>query len=85
MTKVIIDVREPVEFQMDHVDGAINIPPIELMSGAPQLSNVPKDTELILYCRTGSRSAVAMKILQDLGFTNMKNGINKDQVLARFL
>jgi phage shock protein E len=85
MAKLIIDVREPLEFISGHVKGAINLPPAKLMAGAKKLRDVPKDAEIILYCRTGSRSAVAANILQSLGYTNLTNGINKDHVTARFL
>ena len=85
MSRVIIDVREPFEFKMGHVKGALNIPPTKLMAGATQLEDVSKDTQLILYCRTGSRSAVAMNILHSLGYTNLVNGINKDHVKAKYL
>ena len=84
MSRVIIDVREPFEFATGHVKGALNIPPAKLMAGAKKLQDVPKDTEIILYCRTGSRSAVAANILQSLGYTNLVNGVNKDHVNARF-
>lgn len=83
MSRVIIDVREPAEYETGHVDGAINIPPSQLLAGSEKLNNIPKDSEIILYCRTGSRSAVAMNMLKDLGFTNLVNGINKDQVNAK--
>lgn len=79
---VIIDVREPYEFATGHVKGAINIPPSRLMAGAPELKDVPKDKQLVVYCRTGSRSAVSMQLLQRMGFTNVVNGINKDHVNA---
>ena len=85
MNKVIIDVREPLEFMTGHVKGALNNPPAKLLAGAKKLQDVPKDAEIILYCRTGSRSAVAANILQSLGYTNLTNGINKDHVNARFL
>ena len=85
MSKIIIDVREPFEFMIGHVKGAINIPPAKLMAGAAKLQGVPKNAEIILYCRTGSRSAVAANILTSLGYTNLTNGINKDHVKARFL
>lgn len=82
---IIIDVREPFEFASGHVAGALNIPPSELMNGAPQLKDVPKDTKLILYCRSGSRSRTAMMILTQQGFTNLVNGINQDYVTQHYL
>jgi phage shock protein E len=85
MNKVIIDVREPFEFATGHVKGALNIPPTKLMKGASKLEGVAKDTEIIVYCRSGARSAVAMNMLQKLGYTNVKNGINKDHVKAKHL
>lgn len=84
MSYTIIDVREPFEFATGHVKGAINIPPEHLMQGAPQLKDLPKGAPLIVYCRTGSRSNVAQHILQGLGYTNITNGINKEQVEAKF-
>ncbi len=85
MSNVVIDVREKDEFATGHVKGALNIPPLKLMKGAKQLVGVPKDANIIVYCRTGSRSSVAAHILHDLGYTNVTNGINKEQVEARFL
>jgi phage shock protein E len=79
---VIIDVREPFEYASGHIDGALNIPLPTLTPDTPQLDDIPKDTPLILYCRTGRRSAAAIQILQNLGYTNLTNGINKDQVEA---
>lgn len=80
MNIIIIDVREPFEFAQGHVEGAINIPPQQLMTGAPALAHTAKDTPLVVYCRSGSRSAVAKNILSSLGFTNITNGINQDHV-----
>lgn len=82
---IIIDVREPDEYSEGHVDGAINIPPDQLLAGAPQLADLPKDAPLLLYCKSGARSNSAMHILRSLGFTNLTNGINKEQVEARFI
>ena len=65
MQRMIIDVREPYEFKTGHVKGAINIPPAKIMAGAKELQDVPKDTELILYCHSGSRSNVSMNILHE--------------------
>lgn len=84
MGKMFIDVREPSEFAMGHVKGAVNIPPSMLMAGAKQLEGVPKDTELVLYCHSGSRSNVSINILRSMGYTNLVNGINKNQVSAKY-
>lgn len=85
MDRIIIDVREPYEYASGHAEGAINIPPADIMAGAQKLTDVPKDTELILYCVSGSRSNVAINMLRGLGFTNLVNGINKDHVTAKYL
>ena len=54
------------------------------MAGAAELKDIPKDTELVLYCLSGSRSNVSMNILQQLGYTNLVNGINKNHVQATY-
>lgn len=84
MNRIFIDVREPFEFAMGHVKGAINLPPAALMAGAAKLKDVPKDTELVLYCRSGSRSNASISILSRMGYTNLVNGINKDQIKAKY-
>lgn len=65
---------------MGHVEGAINVPSESLMNGAPELKDIPKDAKLIVYCRSGSRSAIAMQFFKQMGFTDMINGINKERV-----
>lgn len=84
MERLFIDVREPFEYAMGHVKGAINIPPSKLVAGNVKLDQIPKDTELVLYCLSGSRSNVAMNILRGMGYTNLVNGINKNQVKAKY-
>ncbi len=86
MRKVLIDVREPFEFKMGHAKGALNIPPAKLMLGEPSmLQELPRDTQLVVYCRSGSRSNAAIPYLRQMGFTNIVNGINKDHVKANYL
>lgn len=80
MKTLYIDVREPEEFASGHAPGAINVPPSKLMNGPSALGDIPLDTPLVLYCKTGSRSNVAMHILRGYGFTNLTNGINQDHV-----
>ncbi len=64
----ILDVRTPSEFDDGHIEGAINIPVDDL---AGRLDELSKDDELLVYCRTGNRSARAVGILNDGGFTKI--------------
>lgn len=80
MNKIIIDVREPFEYKMGHVEGSINLPPAALMAGAKVLAGVPKDSKIVLYCRSGARSNASMHYLRQMGFTNLVNGINQSHV-----
>ncbi len=82
--RIFIDVREPAEFASGHVKGAINLPPSQLMAGATKLADVPKDTELVLYCLSGSRSNASINMLRQMGYTNLVNGINKNHVEANY-
>jgi phage shock protein E len=84
MQRLFIDVREPDEFATGHVQGAINIPPSELMAGAKALEGAPKDTELVVYCLSGSRSNASINILRSMGYTNLVNGINKNHVQVTY-
>ena len=61
----LIDVRTPEEFATGHIPGSINIPVNELAS---RLTEVPQDQPVIVYCRSGNRSATAARILVDAGF-----------------
>ncbi|EDZ61194.1 putative periplasmic rhodanese-like sulfurtransferase [Sulfurimonas gotlandica GD1] len=63
---IIVDVRTREEFIQKHIDGAINLPIEAIMKGS---INLPKDKELVLYCRTGSRSSVSAKVLREKGWT----------------
>jgi rhodanese-related sulfurtransferase len=54
------------------------------MAGSPELVDVPRDVELVVYCRSGARSNAAMFYLRNMGFTNIINGINKDHVTAHY-
>jgi rhodanese-related sulfurtransferase len=83
MTKtLIIDTREPYEYEKSHVEGAINISPAEFLSGViPEaLENIPKDTPIIMYCMTGHRSNTCSMILYSYGFTDITNGTNENRV-----
>ncbi|MFZ5440127.1 MAG: rhodanese-like domain-containing protein [Myxococcota bacterium] len=66
----LLDVRTPGEFQDGHIDGATNIPVQELES---KLASLPakKDQDIVVYCRSGARSARAREMLLKAGFTKV--------------
>jgi phage shock protein E len=65
----VVDVRTPEEFASGHVPGAINIPFDQLPRRASEIG--PPSTPVVLYCRTGRRSAVAGEALQKAGFSKL--------------
>jgi rhodanese-related sulfurtransferase len=65
----LVDVRTAQEFAAGHVPGAIHIPYDELDRRAEEIG--PPTTEVVLYCRTGRRSAIAARTLEGLGFTRV--------------
>ena len=65
----LIDVREPAEWEINHIDGARLIPKSVIDTGAG-LSDVPHDRIPVLYCKTGVRSAAAIAVLKQAGFTD---------------
>ena len=69
---VIIDVRRPDEFAAGHVPGATNIPHTEIAARLNELGG-DKHKELVVYCESGRRAAIAQGILQQAGFTNVRH------------
>lgn len=67
----LVDVRTPEEFAEGHFDGAINFDSVKIDNG--ELPDLPKDTELYLYCRSGRRATAAASQLEKAGFTNVTN------------
>ena len=84
-TTIFIDVREPHEYHADHINIAINIPLSEIVAGTKQLENIDKNTELIVYCRSGGRSNISIQHLKRMGFTNLVNGINAENITKNYL
>jgi len=67
---ILIDVREPVEYEINRIEGSKLIP----LSKLPEKVNELDQTrEIILYCKMGGRSARAVQLLRELGFTRVKN------------
>lgn len=65
---LILDVRTEEEFSEGHIKGAVLIPDYEITEKAEELIK-DKSTTILIYCRSGRRSALAAKSLSDLGYT----------------
>jgi rhodanese-related sulfurtransferase len=67
---VVLDVRTPAEFAAGHVPGAINIPHTELAARVAELEGA-RDDDIVVYCRSGARSATALGVLEKSGFKRL--------------
>jgi rhodanese-related sulfurtransferase len=68
---VVVDVRTPEEFARGHVPGAKNIPHDEIAARAAEIG--PPSTPVVVYCRSGRRSALAIESLKELGYRSLWN------------
>lgn len=66
----LIDVREVQEYQICRIETSTLIPLGELPK---RLAEVPTDREIVVHCKSGVRSAKAVRLLNDAGFTNLQN------------
>lgn len=66
----LLDVREPDEYAAARVSSAVLIP---LADVAARLSEIPKDRDVIVMCRSGRRSGEAQKLLMQHGYTRVAN------------
>lgn len=67
---LVLDVREQWEYNEMHIPGITLIP----MNSVPsRLSEIPKDKEVIVTCRSGNRSGQVVDFLREQGFTNVHN------------
>ncbi len=74
---LLIDVRTPSEFADGSVKGAINIP---VDSIEKQINKIKNKNNIVVFCRSGARSALAKRILEQNGFKNVVNGKTKNNV-----
>ncbi len=70
---IIIDVREVEEFQISHLQNAINLETGDSVSRLVENSGLNKDTPIIVYCSVGYRSAAVASELEQLGYTQVLN------------
>jgi len=67
---VVVDVRTAEEYAQRHIPGAILVPNEEIGDRQPDLLPI-KNAKILLYCRTGNRSAQALQKLQAMGYTQV--------------
>jgi phage shock protein E len=65
----LLDVRSPAEFAGGHLDGAVSIPVQELAGRLDELGD--RTDQLVVYCHSGTRSAMAKRLLESNGFANV--------------
>ena len=66
----IIDVREKNEYEMSHLNTAVNIPMSEIRE---RINEIPKDRPVYIHCKSGQRSYNVCRMLKHLGFDNVYN------------
>ncbi|MFC4770027.1 rhodanese-like domain-containing protein [Effusibacillus consociatus] len=67
---VLLDVRQPEEYESGHIPGAVLVPLGELES---RIEELDKDKEYFVICRSGRRSVMACHLLSEHGFTKLFN------------
>ncbi|MDJ0909989.1 MAG: rhodanese-like domain-containing protein [Woeseiaceae bacterium] len=78
---LIIDIREPAEYQRGHIPGALHLPRGLLefeIHGLVERASIdqnkaPEEQDIILYCGTGGRSALAAATMAELGYRNVRS------------
>lgn len=68
---LLLDVRTPEEFHEGHLAGALNVP-VDEVAARHGVLGIPRNQEVVVYCKTGKRAARARDTLQSLGYTNVK-------------
>jgi len=66
----VLDVRSPEEYASGHVPGAVNIPYDQIAS---RMAEVPKDQDVVLYCKSGRRAGIAAEVLAGQGYTRLQH------------
>ncbi len=67
---VILDVRTKTEFDAGYIPNAMLIPDAQLKEEV-EMRIPDKDTKILIYCRSGNRSAKSAKLLVEMGYTNV--------------
>ena len=67
---VLLDVREPMEWAIGHLAGAVHIP---MRSVSARIGELDPEAETVVYCHHGSRSAAVAAMLRHAGFRDVRN------------
>ncbi|MCP5468643.1 MAG: rhodanese-like domain-containing protein [Deltaproteobacteria bacterium] len=67
---ILLDVRNPDEHQLNHIEGAVHIPLDHVENKSHE---IPRNCMVYVYCRSGNRSRQAVERLQAMGFENLIN------------
>jgi phage shock protein E len=81
---LILDVRSSQEFSTGHLEGAVNIPHDQLQQRIDSIAGLEKTSPVLVYCRSGVRSAIACSILVQQGFTQVMNGGSMTTLLMNY-
>lgn len=73
---LVVDVREPLAYREDHYPHAVNVPLHQLRARAAELG--PPDRTLVVYADEHERSASAVRILRECGYTRVIDAGNRD-------
>ncbi len=65
----LIDVREPNEYEIVNIPGAVLIPKGEFLNGSA-LEGLPQNKKIVLHCKSGARSAEVLAVLKNAGFSD---------------
>lgn len=68
----VIDVRETYEFEDGHYEGAINIPLGTIPNNMDKIKSMSQP--IVVYCRSGNRSGMALSLLRQAGIQDVYNG-----------
>jgi phage shock protein E len=69
---VVLDVRTPAEFATGHVPGAINVPHDQVAGRLGELAGL-RDKDVVVYCGSGRRAALALEVLGRNGYTRLRH------------
>jgi sulfur-carrier protein adenylyltransferase/sulfurtransferase len=66
---VLVDVREPNEYEINKIPGSVLIPKGDFLNGSA-LEKLPADRQIVMYCKTGVRSAETLAIVKGAGYAD---------------